>query len=110
MSRLDFWEPKVKIKLKADAVPYAITTARRVSVPLLSKMKAELDRMVKCGVIEEIKELTERCSPMVPVPRKNGQVRICVGLNRLNQAVEHESYILPTLEDILPQLSGATMF
>lgn len=77
----------VKIKLKADAVPYAIMTARRVSVPLLSKVKAELDRMMKCGVIEEITEPTEWCAPMVAVPRMNGQVRICVGLNHLNQAV-----------------------
>ncbi|RXN04213.1 Retrovirus-related Pol poly from transposon [Labeo rohita] len=100
----------VRIKLKADAVPYAVTTARRVSVPLLPKVKAELERMVKGGVIEEITEPTEWCAPMVPVPRKSGQVRICVGLNRLNQAVERERYILPTLDDILPQMAGATMF
>ncbi|KAL0153632.1 hypothetical protein M9458_051063, partial [Cirrhinus mrigala] len=100
----------VRIKLKADAVPYAVTTARRVSVPLLPKVKAELERMVKCGVIEEITEPTEWCPPMVPVPRKSGQVRICVGLNHLNQAVERERYILPTLDDILPHMAGATMF
>ncbi|KAI2644440.1 Retrovirus-related Pol polyprotein from transposon opus [Labeo rohita] len=100
----------VRIKLKANAVPYAVTTARRVSVPLLPKVKAELERMVKGGVIEEITEPTEWCAPMVPVPRKSGQVRICVGLNRLNQAVERERYILPTLDDILPQMAGATMF
>ncbi|KAG1953647.1 hypothetical protein F2P79_009188 [Pimephales promelas] len=31
--------------------------------------------MVKCGVIEEITEPTEWCAPMVPVPRKNGQIQ-----------------------------------
>ncbi|KAL1246551.1 hypothetical protein QQF64_034596 [Cirrhinus molitorella] len=46
----------VRIKLKSDAVPYAVTTARRVSVPLLPKVKAELERMVWCSVIEEITE------------------------------------------------------
>lgn len=70
----------VKIKLKDGAVPYSVTTARWVSLPLLSKVKEELNRMVKCGVIEEVTEPTAWCAPMVPVPRKYGRVRICVGL------------------------------
>lgn len=65
--------------------------------------------MVKCGVIEEITEPTEWRAPMVPVPGKNGQVRICVGLNPLNEDVEREKYILPTLDDILPKLAGASV-
>lgn len=78
----------VKIKLNDGAVPYSVTTTWWVSVPLLPKVKEELDRMVKCGVIEEITEPTEWCALIVPVPRKTGCVRICVGLNHLNEAVE----------------------
>ena len=100
----------MKIKLKDGAVPYSVNTARRVSVPLLPKVKEELQRMVNCGVIEEITEPTEWCAPMVPMPRKDGRVRICVGLNRLNKAVQREKYILPTLDDILPKLAGSSMF
>ena len=33
------------IKLKPDAQPYALTTSRRVAAPLMSKVKAELQRM-----------------------------------------------------------------
>lgn len=73
-------------------------------------MKPELDKMVKSGMVEEITEPTEWCAPMLLLPRKSGQVRIFVGLNRLNQAVERERYFLQTLDDILPQLSGTTMF
>ena len=100
----------VKIKLKDGAVPYTVNTARRVSVPLLPKVKAELNRMVQCGVIEEITEPTEWCAPMVPVPRKEGRVRICVDLTRLNKAVQREKYTLPTLDDILPKLAGSCVF
>lgn len=42
----------VKIHLKEDAVPYAVHSARRVPLPLLSKVEAELKRMVEQGVIE----------------------------------------------------------
>uniref|UniRef100_A0A8C5MNF8 Gypsy retrotransposon integrase-like protein 1 n=1 Tax=Leptobrachium leishanense TaxID=445787 RepID=A0A8C5MNF8_9ANUR len=37
-------------------------------------------------------------------------VRICVDLKRLNEAVRRERYVMPTLEDIAPQLSGANFF
>lgn len=70
----------VKIRLKEDATPYSVSTARRVSAPLFPKVKAELERMLQCGVIEEVKEPTEWCAPMVLVPKKNGEVRICVDL------------------------------
>ncbi|KAL7837467.1 hypothetical protein SRHO_G00271780 [Serrasalmus rhombeus] len=41
------------------------------------EVKKELDRMVQCGVIEEIKEPTKWCAPMVPVKKKNGELCMC---------------------------------
>ncbi|KAK9537909.1 hypothetical protein VZT92_005484 [Zoarces viviparus] len=101
----------IKIRLQEDAVPYSVTTARRVSVPMLPKVKKELDRMVASGVIEPIKEPTEWCAPMVAVPKKNKeQPRICVDLKRLNKSVKREKFIMPTIDDILPKLAGAEVF
>lgn len=74
------------------------------------KAKAELERMVRCGVIEEVTEPTEWCAPMVPVPKRTGDVRICVGLTKLNKAVKTERFILPTIEDILPPLAESRVF
>ena len=47
---------------------------------------------------------------MVVVPKKNGSVRICVDLKPLNSSVLREIHPLPTVEDILAQLSGAKVF
>ena len=47
---------------------------------------------------------------MIPVMKKSGKVRICVDLKRLNQAVKRDRYMLPTLEEIAPQLDGAILF
>lgn len=101
----------VKIRLKPDTVPYSVNVARRVPIPLRKAVREELGRMQNEGVIAPITEATEWCSPMVPVVKPNNRgVRICVDLKRLNQAVVREKFILPTLEDVMAELGGATVF
>ena len=39
------------IKLKENATPYTLTTPRRVAIPLRPKVKKELQRMERLGVI-----------------------------------------------------------
>ena len=76
-----------KIQLLSEAKPFALTTPRRIAIPLLPKVKAELERMEKLGVISKITTPTEWCAGMVVVPKPNGTVRICVDLTKLNQSV-----------------------
>ena len=76
--------PDYVIKLKPDAKPFALTTPRRVPVPLLSKVKGELARMEQMHIISKVDEPTEWCAGMVVVPKANDKVRICVDLTRLN--------------------------
>ena len=100
----------VKIILKDDAQPSAVTVARRVPIPMPPKVKDELESLKAAGFIEEITKPTPWCAPMVPVLKKSGAVRICVNLKHLNLSVERERYILPTLQDLTSRLAGATMF
>lgn len=60
----------VKIQLKDSALPCAVHTARCVPIPMLQKVKEELQRMEKNGVIEWVTQPTEWCSPMVPALKK----------------------------------------
>ena len=101
----------VKIKMKPKARPYCVSTARRVPFPIKKKVKAELDRMEKAGIISPVTEATEWCAPMVPVVKqKTGNVRICVDYKQLNKQVMRPHCMLPNLDDIAPKLVGAKYF
>ena len=94
------------ICLKPGAKLYALSTPHRVAIPLWK----ELTRMEQLGVIEKIEEPTEWCARLVVVPKQNGKVHICVDLTKLNENECHERHPLSAIEQILAQLSGATVF
>ena len=98
------------IKLKPDATPYALYTPRNVAMPLRPQVDKELKRMESMGVISKVDEPTPWCAGMVVVPKKNGNVRICVDLKPLNESVLREVHPLPKVDETLAQLSGARVF
>lgn len=100
----------MKIVLQQDAKPYCLTTARRIPFPLQEKVQLQLNKLEKEGIIQKVTHPTDWCSPMVPVIKKNGDVRICVDFKKLNDSVKREHFVLPNLEDIAPDLKGASVF
>ena len=66
--------------------------------------------MEKSGVISKVTEPTPWCAGMVVVPKKSGNVRICVDLKPLNQSVRREVHPLPKVDETLAQLTGAKVF
>ena len=92
----------VKILLRDNATPYSVCTARRVPIPLLPQVEAELRRMEDKGIIEIVTEPTDWY--------RVGKVRICVDLRRLNESVMREKRTLPILDDVLHKLTGSTAF
>ncbi|GFR84159.1 Pol polyprotein [Elysia marginata] len=100
----------VKIHLHPDAVPCKLSCLRRIPIPLYQKVEKELERMKELGVIEQISDPTDWCSPMVPVIKKNGDVCICTDLKNLNKYLKRERFMLPTAEDLIHKLTGSTIF
>ena len=103
-------EEEYKIVLRDNAQPYAQSTPRRIAIPLLPRVKAELERMEQMGVVSRVREPTDWCSSMVVVPKADGSVRICVDLSRLNESVRREHHPLPAVEQALAQLAEAQIF
>ena len=66
--------------------------------------------MEKLGVITRVDIPTDWCAGMVVVPKPDGRIRICVDLTKLDQSVRRERHMLPSVEQTLAQLGGATSF
>ena len=69
-----------EIKLKPDAKPYSLFTARKIPIPLHDKVQKELKQMEASGVISNIDQPTTWCSHMVVVQKKSGGIWICIDL------------------------------
>ena len=70
-----------------------------------SAYKAELNRLVKEGIITEVKEHTEWINSIVPVMKSNGSLRLCLDPKDLNQAIERNQWYSRTTDDTLPELA-----
>jgi len=44
---------------------------------------------------------------LVPVRKKNGEIRLCVDLRNLNKASLKDNYPLPKMDQLLQMVSGA---
>lgn len=98
------------IKLRNDVVPKRVNAPHRIPFPMLEKVDAEIDRMLDENIIRPVTKTTDWCSPVVPVPKKSGQIRLCVDLREVNRAVVRESYPIPTFDELASKFSGASVF
>ena len=49
-------------------------------------------------------------SPFVVIPKADGDIRICVEMRYANQAIVRECQPIPTIEEVLQDLNGSTVF
>ena len=103
-------EVEYEIKLRPDSKPFIISVPRRVDIPIMGKVHAELEKMERLGVTAKVEIPTGWCAGMVVVAKPDGNVHICVDLMELNESVCREQHPLPAVEQTLAQLAGAQMF
>lgn len=106
--------PKIKgvrIRLPIDASVKPIKQPlRRIPVMLMESIKKKLDEMESQEIIQKVVEPSEWTSPMVPVLKDNGEVRICIDMRRPNVAIRRAEYPLPTMDEMLPHFNNARYF
>ena len=98
---------QLKLHVRDDVTPVA-QPVRRQPFGLRAKVDEKFGLLAK-DIIEEVSHNpTEWVSPLVVVPKTDGDIRICVDMRRANSAIERERH--PTIEEVLHDLNGSTVF
>ena len=82
---------------------------RRLPYSLRSPVEHKLAELLDLDIIEPVEGPTPWVSPLVVVP-KGTDIRICVDMRCANQAVQRERHPIPTIEDVLHAMNGASVF
>uniref|UniRef100_A0A8D8CKC9 Uncharacterized protein K02A2.6 n=2 Tax=Culex pipiens TaxID=7175 RepID=A0A8D8CKC9_CULPI len=83
---------------------------RRPPIALEEKIKHKLESLLEQDIIEPVKGPSAWVSPMVPVIKDSGEIRLCIDMRQANQAVRRETHPLPLIDDLLGSVSGAMRF
>lgn len=81
---------------------------RRVPPQLKEELKAQIDELVHQGILVE--SFGSWSSPVCLVKKKNGSIRMCADLRRLNSVTRTPSYPIPRMDDTLDALAGSSLF
>jgi len=111
----DCFEGLAKIKGKTaklhvnDSVKPLAQKYRRLPFHIRDQVEAELKNLDELDIIGRAEGSTSWVSPIVVAPKKTG-IHICVDMRAANQAIERERHPVPTVEDLIVDLNGATVF
>ena len=96
---------KAKLTLKEGSKP-TFCKARPVPYAMKPKVEVELKRLEEEGILRKVK-FSNWSTPIVPVVKPNGAVRICDDYKiTVNPQLQTEEYPLPRIDDIFAKLAG----
>lgn len=102
-------EFQLKLHINEHVKPVA-QQARRIPFGLRAKVEEELNHLLEADVIEPAHGPTPWTSPVVVVPKPNGDVRLCVDMRRVNEAIIRERHPIPTVDEVVAELSHSKHF
>ena len=78
-----------------------IQNPRRLLFLIKKQVETEIQKFRDQGFIEPVNSSPELVFPPVCVPKRNGDVRLCVDICKVNTEIIRNYYPIPTLDEIL---------
>ncbi|KAA3479530.1 RNA-directed DNA polymerase (Reverse transcriptase), Ribonuclease H [Gossypium australe] len=82
---------------------------RRMRPNVLLKIKEEVMKQFDAGFLQVVK-YSEWVANIVPVPMKDGKVRMCVDYRDLNKASPKDNFPLPHIDTLVDNTTGYSLF
>src|SRR3954469_19189514 len=95
---------ELKLPIKEGKKPVK-QTPRRFAPEIHSKIKAEVERLLRCKFIQTTRYV-EWIANIVPVIKKNGSLRVCIDFRDLNAATPKDEYPMPVAEMLVDSAAG----
>ena len=93
------------------SVQPVVRPAHRIPVAMQDRVKAELERMQRIGVITPVSQPTDWVSSMVAAHKKGkDEIRLCINPQDLNKALKRPHHPMRSVEEVAAQMAGATVF
>lgn len=100
---------RASLELRSGARP-VFCRARPLPYSLRARVDAELDEMLRAGVIEPVAS-SDWATPLVIVHKPDGSLRICADYKvTLNKVLKVDKYPVPKIDDLFSKLSGSAFF
>ncbi|XP_028172425.1 uncharacterized protein K02A2.6-like isoform X2 [Ostrinia furnacalis] len=100
---------RATLRIREGAAP-VFCRARPLPYALRARVDAELDAMLRAGVIEPV-DCSDWATPLVIVHKPDGALRICADYKvTLNKVLKVDKYPVPKIDDLLTKLSGYNYF
>ena len=93
-----------------DSVTPVAQPQRRIPFHMRKEVEEELDNLERQGIIEKVEGPTPWVSPLSPIPKKTGGVRLCVDMRMANKAIRRERHPTPTIDDLMHTLNGSSVY
>lgn len=103
------FEGEVQLRLSPEAVPVQLPP-RAVPQSVMSKLKKELDKMEKEGIIRPCPETTEWVHNLVIVVKKDGSLRLCLDPRNLNKYLVRSVHYTASWEDVQHSFQNGLYF
>ena len=100
-----------KLKLHIDdGVEPVAQRMYRIPFSLQERETKKLDELESLDIIEKVNTPTSWVSPVLVVPKPNGDIRLCVDMRQANKAIVREQHPNPTVDEILYKMNGSEVF
>ena len=101
---------QLKIHVDENVTPVA-QPVRRIPYSIREGVEKKLDELLNLDIIEPVEGPTPWVSPVVCVPKHNSdEIRMCVDMRRANEAVIRERHPIPTVDEVLIDMNGSSVF
>ena len=100
---------QIKLHVKKDVKP-VVQKARCIPFSLRQKVEKKIKELEALDIIERADGPTSFVSPIIVVPKPNGDVRLCVDMRQANEAIQRKRFPIPTVEETLIEMNFSKVF